>query len=192
MNETPTKMPTASQTVGPFFSIGLCPRTMNQLVPAGHRADAQVITISGRVLDGDGQGVPDAILEIWRADENGEYSNSGDSTAEGEPVGFARISTNDDGTFEFRTIKPGATKNGGDQTNAPHLLVVIFMRGLLRHLFTRIYFPEEPANPADPVLQLVPGERRHTLIAERAKDSEIGLSWNVHLQGDAETVFFDA
>jgi len=164
---------------------------MNHLVPAGHRADAQVITISGRVLDSDGQGVPDAVLEIWRADENGEYSNTGDPTPEGQPSGFARIPTNDDGKFEFRTIKPGATISDTGQTNAPHFVVVIFMRGLLRHLFTRIYFPQEQANAADPVLQRIPAERKHTLIAERARDCESDLSWNVRLQGEAETVFFD-
>jgi protocatechuate 3,4-dioxygenase alpha subunit len=192
LSERLSNVPTASQTVGPFFSIGLCPRTLNQLVPSGRSADAQVITISGQVLDGDGKGVPDAILEIWRPYENGEYSGFGDSTAEGEPVGFARIATNDDGQFDFRTIKPGSVKSDDGQTNAPHLVVLIFMRGLLRHLLTRIYFPLEPANAADPVLQVVPADRRHTLIAQRAKDSESGLSWNVRLQGDAETVFFDA
>jgi protocatechuate 3,4-dioxygenase alpha subunit len=192
MSENPASVPTASQTVGPFFSIGMCPRTMNHLVPGGHSVDAPIITIRGRILDGDGQGVPDAILEIWRADENGEYSSSGDSGADGTPAGFARIPTKDDGSFEFRTIKPGATKTDSGQTNAPHLVVVLFMRGLLLHLFTRIYFPQEQANATDSVLQLVPAERRHTLIAAGEQDSEIGLSWNVHLQGDAETVFFEA
>jgi protocatechuate 3,4-dioxygenase, alpha subunit len=191
LSDSLSNVPTASQTVGPFFSIGLCPRTLNQLVPSGRSADAQVITISGQVLDGDGKGIPDAILEIWRADENGEYSNFGDSAAEGQPVGFARIATNDGGQFDFRTIKPGSAKSDDGQTNAPHLVVLIFMRGLLRHLLTRIYFPLEPANAADPILQVVPADRRHTLIAERAKDNESGLSWNVRLQGDAETVFFD-
>jgi protocatechuate 3,4-dioxygenase, alpha subunit len=192
LSERLSNVPTASQTVGPFFSIGLCPRTMNQLVPSGQSANAQVITISGQVLDGDGKGVPDAILEIWRADENGKYSGLADSTADGEPDGFARIATNDDGNFEFRTTKPGTAKTDSGQTSAPHLVVLIFMRGLLRHLLTRIYFPLEPANATDPVLQLVSEERRHTLIAERAKGSESGLSWNVRLQGHAETVFFDA
>ena len=192
MSDSPPNIPTASQTVGPFFSIGLCRRTLNQLVPAGQSADTKVIAIRGRVLDGDGKGVPDAILEIWRADENGEYSSLGESTPESEPVGFARIATNEDGHFEFRTIKPGIAKSDNGQTGSPHFVVLIFMRGLLRHLLTRIYFPLEPANAADPVLQLVPAERRHTLIAERAKDSESRLTWNVRLQGDAETVFFDA
>ena len=191
MSENASNVPTASQTVGPFFSIGLCPRTLDHLVPAGRRADAQVFSVSGHVFDGDGKGVPDAILEIWRADENGEYGNFGDSVAEGVPEGFARIATSDEGRFEFRTIKPGATKGDNGQRNAPHLVVVVFMRGLLRQLFTRIYFPQEQANAADPVLQLVPTERRRTLIAESAKHSESDLSWNVHLQGDAETVFFD-
>lgn len=190
MSDSPLNVPTASQTVGPFFAIGMCQRTLNQLVPAGQDAD-KIITISGRVLDGDGHGVPDAILEIWRADEHGEYSDSGDSTAEGEPAGFARIATNDYGNFEFRTLKPVAANSDSGHTNAPHLVVVIFMRGLLRHLFTRIYFPQEPANATDPVLQLVPADRRSTLIAERAKDGESDLLWNVRLQGNDETVFFD-
>lgn len=190
MSDSPFNVPTASQTVGPFFAIGMCQRTLNELVPAGQDAD-KIITISGRILDGDGHGVPDAILEIWRANEHGEYSSSGDSTAEGEPAGFARIATNDDGNFEFRTLKPGTAKSDSGQTNAPHLVVVIFMRGLLRHLFTRIYFPQEPANATDQVLQLVPADRRGTLIAERAKDGESNLQWNVRLQGDDETVFFD-
>ena len=192
MSDSRPNVPTASQTVGPFFSIGLCSRTLNHLVPTSHSADAEVVTISGRVLDGDGRGVPDAILEIWCADENGVYSSSGDSTVGGAQSGFARIPTNDDGKFEFRTVKPGTAKSDNGQTNAPHLVIVIFMRGLLCHLFTRIYFPQELANAADPVLQFVPAERRHTLIAERARDSESRLSWDVRLQGDAETVFFDA
>ena len=192
MSDSLSNVPTASQTVGPFFSIALCSRTLNHLVPSDQSANAQVITISGRVLDGDGKGVPDAVLEIWRADENGEYSSSGDSTPGGEPAGFARIATSVDGNFEFCTTKPGTTKTDSGQTSAPHLAVLIFMRGLLRPLLTRIYFPQEQANAADPVWQLVPAERRHTLIAERAKDSDSALSWNVRLQGDAETVFFDA
>lgn len=190
MSDSPLNVPTASQTVGPFFAIGLCQRSVNQLVPAGQNAD-EIITISGGIIDGDGHGVPDAILEIWRANEHGEYCDSGDSTAAGEPTGFARIATNDDGNFEFRTLKPGAAKSDSGQTNAPHLVVVIFMRGLLRHLLTRIYFPQEPANDTDPVLQLVPADRRSTLIAERVRDGESSLLWNVRLQGDSETVFFD-
>jgi len=190
LSDSPLNVPTASQTVGPFFSIGLCQRALDQLVPAGLSAD-RIITIGGRVLDGDGHGVPDAILEIWRANEHGEYSSSGDSTAAGEPAGFARIATNDDGNFEFRTLKPGAAKTASGEKDAPHLVVVIFMRGLLRHLFTRIYFPQEPANTTDPVLQLVPADRRRSLIAECTKDSDRDLSWDVRLQGDHETVFFD-
>lgn len=188
-------VPTVSQTVGPFFSIGLCPRNPNNLVPAERSAEAEVVTIRGKVLDGDGAGVPDAILEIWRADENGRFTAGeqiGTHDDSGVPSGFARIPTDDVGEFDFQTIRP-AVVNGRDGTqSAPHLVVLVFMRGLLRHLLTRIYFPNELANERDPVLQLAPAERRRTLIAEPVGENEHELNWNIHLQGDAETVFFEA
>jgi len=187
------KVPTASQTVGPFFSIGLCPSTPNNLLPPRLLAGAEVFTVRGRVLDGDGQGVPDAILEIWRADESGNYAApESDCDAGGVPGGFARIPTNERGEFELQTIKPGVIAGSSLGIHAPHLAVLIFMRGLLRHLVTRIYFPQEPANENDPVLKAVPADRRNTLIAVAAGGSKSELRWNVHLQGNGETVFFEA
>jgi protocatechuate 3,4-dioxygenase, alpha subunit len=186
-------VPTASQTVGPFFSIGLCPQTPNNLTPAELAAGADVVTVRGRVLDGDGQGVPDAILEIWRADERGNYASAeNDCDSNGVPRGFARIPTNERGEFEFQTLKPGSIKGSRGEIHAPHLAVLIFMRGLLRHLVTRVYFPQEPANEGDPALQAVPSERRGTLIAAQLGANKNELQWNVHLQGDEETVFFEA
>jgi protocatechuate 3,4-dioxygenase, alpha subunit len=187
-------VPTASQTVGPFFSIGLCPHNPSDLVSEQLPANARVITIRGRVLDGDGQAVPDAVLEIWRADENGGYAKPGDTISlnrSGVPSGFARIPTNEHGEFEIRTIRPGEIRVN-QVTHAPHLSVVIFMRGLLRHLLTRIYFPDEVPNERDPVLSVVPAERRKTLIAAQSSDNQGELVWNVYLQGNQETVFFEA
>jgi protocatechuate 3,4-dioxygenase, alpha subunit len=183
---------TASQTVGPFFSIGLCSRAADRLVPAVVGSGSKVLSIRGRVLDGDGQAVPDAILEIWRANERGEYAGSKDECdAGGLPSGFARIPTSELGEFEFATLKPGPTAEDGGVA-APHLTVLIFMRGLLRHLVTRIYFSQDSANVQDPVLQAVPEERRGTLMAAPIAGNENELRWDVHLQGDAETVFFEA
>jgi protocatechuate 3,4-dioxygenase alpha subunit len=178
--------------VGPFFSIGLCPHAPNGLVPA-FAAGAEVVTVRGQVLDGDGQGVPDAILEIWRADQSGNYAAAErDCDPSGLPSGFARIPTNERGEFEFQTLRPGAIAASAGEAYAPHLAVLIFMRGLLKHLVTRIYFPQEQANEQDPVLRAVPRERRRTLVATAASSNNNELQWNVHLQGDAETVFFEA
>jgi len=184
-------IPTVSQTVGPFFSIGLCPHTPNNLVPA-NAAAAEILTVRGRVLDGDGQGVPDAILEIWRADQSRKYeATESDCDPSGVPAGFARIPTNEGGEFEFQTLKPGTIAASTGEAHAPHLAVLIFMRGLLRHLVTRIYFPQEQANEHDPVLRAVPAERRSTLVATAAISNNSELCWNVYLQGEAETVFFE-
>jgi protocatechuate 3,4-dioxygenase, alpha subunit len=192
-NNCGKKVPTASQTVGPFFSIGLCRNTPNNLVPPRQVAGAEIVTVRGRVLDGDGQGVPDAILEIWRADESGNYAaTESDCDASGVPGGFARIPTNERGEFEFQTVKPGVIAGSPLEIHAPHLAVLIFMRGLLRHLVTRIYLPHEPANENDPALRAVPMDRRNTLIAVQAGKSKSELRWDVHLQGNGETVFFEA
>jgi protocatechuate 3,4-dioxygenase alpha subunit len=155
--------------------------------------ESKFVSIRGRVLDGDGQAVPDAILEIWRADDRGEYAGSEDDCdAGGVPSGFARIPTNEAGEFEFVTLKPGSTTGDNGEIHAPHLTVLIFMRGLLRHLLTRVYFSQEAANAEDPVLRAVPEERRATLMAARISENENDLRWDVHLQGDTETVFFEA
>lgn len=180
---------TASQTVGPFFRIGLEHFYITDLAPSAATGDK--FAIHGRVIDGDGKPVDDALLEIWQADTHGKYAHPDDT--QNKPLapgfkGFGRVPTDENGAFRFTTVKPGSVAGPHGMPQAPHLLVAIFMRGLLIHLVTRIYFPEDADNATDPVLNLVPAARRPTLIAKQSAD---GLEWNVILQGDNETVFFD-
>jgi protocatechuate 3,4-dioxygenase alpha subunit len=144
------------------------------------------------VLDGDGKPVNDALIEIWQANAQGKYAHPEDR--QDKPLqsgfsGFGRLATDAEGSFRFTTIKPGRVPGPGGVLQAPHLLAAVFMRGLLKHLVTRVYFPDEPANDSDPVLKLVPAERRATLVASRRSDAQ--LEWNVVLQGERETAFFD-
>jgi protocatechuate 3,4-dioxygenase alpha subunit len=180
---------TASQTVGPFFRIGLEHLYVADIAPAA--AAGEKISIHGRVIDGDGKPVDDAILEIWQADPNGRYAHPDD--VQNKPPtpgfkGFGRVPTDENGAFRFTTVKPGSVAGPRGMPQAPHLLVAVFMRGLLLHLVTRIYFPEDVANATDPVLNLVPAARRSTLIAKKIGDA---LEWNLILQGENETVFFE-
>lgn len=171
---------TASQTVGPYFHLATDRFSIADL--AGD-SPGEKVTITGRVLDGDDKPVNDALLEIWQAGPGGKFGESGFR-------GFGRVATDDQGVFRFVTVKPGRVDGPNGTSQAPHLAIAIFMRGLLRHLVTRIYFPGDAANEQDPVLGLVPAERRATLIA--AKSAQPGtLEWNVRLQGEGETVFFD-
>jgi protocatechuate 3,4-dioxygenase alpha subunit len=159
--------PTPSQTVGPFFWFGLCERPCSEIVPAG------AVRIEGRVLDGAGEPVPDAMVEIWQADAKGEYRPD---------FGWGRCGTNGEGRYAFTTMKPGSVDG-----QAPHLEVLVFARGLLKPLLTRMYFPHEPANAEDPVLSALEGEGRAALVARPEGES---LRFDVHLQGDRETPFF--
>jgi protocatechuate 3,4-dioxygenase alpha subunit len=181
---------TPSQTVGPFFSIGL--ERLNRADLAEGSAGERV-AIQGRVLDGDGQPVPDAILEIWQADADGRYHHPEHDGSKGATpfVGFGRIPTDEQGRFSFTTIKPGPVHGPDGKPHAPHLQLSIFMRGLLKRLVTRLYFPEDPLNASDPILQLVSESRRKTLIARPIGPKENTMEWIVHLQGENETVFFD-
>jgi protocatechuate 3,4-dioxygenase alpha subunit len=172
---------TTSQTVGPYLHIGLTWLITEKLVQAG--VPGQRVTLQGRVLDGDGQPVNDALVEIWQADSRGKYGGK-------RFRGFGRSATDDKGEFRFHTIKPGRVPGPDGKPQAPHILVVVFMRGQLKQLVSRIYFPDEPANAKDAVLALVPKERRATLIA-RKTGKPGALEWNVILQGRNETVFFD-
>ena len=183
---------TTSQTVGPFFSIGLARLKRDNLAAPG--VSGQRVSIEGRVLDGDGKPVPDAILEIWQANSHGKYAHPDDQQdkpLEPEFSGFGRIPTDADGGFRFTTIKPGQVPGPQGKLQASHLVVSVFARGLLRRLVTRIYFPDEPANADDFALGLVPPERRATLIARSIAGRKDALAWDVHLQGPQETVFFD-
>src|SRR5438876_7160924 len=159
---------TPSQTGGPFFGVGLPFEKGEQLVTPG---SAGAIRLEGQVLDGNGEPVPDALVEIWQPG-----------------TGFGRARTDSEGAFSFTTAKPSATPAPDGRLQAPHLNVTVFARGLLRHLVTRMYFPDEAAaNIADPVLNLVEPDRRPTLLA---RDDGGVLRFDIHLQGERETVFF--
>lgn len=183
---------TTSQTVGPYFSIGLT--RLKKVDLTGPEVSGDRITIAGRVLDGDGQPVPDALLETWQANSHGKYAHPEDDQRKPLDSGFqgyGRIPVDENGRFSFTTIKPGAVPGPGGKPQAPHIAVSVFARGLLRRLVTRIYFPDEPANAGDLVLNLVDAERRSTLIAKRNINQLGTLEWNVILQGIGETIFFD-
>jgi protocatechuate 3,4-dioxygenase, alpha subunit len=183
---------TTSQTVGPYFSIGLTRLKKDNL--AGPGTSGERVTISGRVLDGDGAGVPDAMLEIWQANSYGKYAHPEDKQnkiLEADFQGYGRIPTDANGAFRFQTIKPGSVAGPDDKPQAPHIAVSVFARGLLRRLVTRIYFPDETANAGDFVLNLVEPARRGTLVAHKLAGQEGNLEWNVILRGNGETVFFD-
>jgi protocatechuate 3,4-dioxygenase alpha subunit len=177
---------TPSQTVGPFHHIELPYAPGGDVVPPGSDG---AVRISGRLVDGAGQPVGDALIEVWQADASGSYQHAADAGPAGASVGFGRVATAADGAYELWTIKPGPVPGPGGSTQAPHLLFSVFARGLLDRLVTRMYFPdEEGANAADPVLGLVPdADARSTLVAE--PDGE-GLRFDIHLQGERETVFF--
>jgi protocatechuate 3,4-dioxygenase alpha subunit len=190
---------TPSQTVGPFFKYGLTPNgqyewndafTNNLITPdvSGER-----IRIEGKVFDGDGVAIPDCMLEVWQADSQGRFADPRDKRALPNAAfrGFGRCGTDANGVYRFDTIKPGAVPDPGGKPQAPHLLLAVFARGMLRHLYTRIYFGDEPANSNDPVLALVPADRRATLIAQRKSGDAAVYSLDIRLQGDGETVFFD-
>ena len=200
MPETSAKGLTPSQTVGPFFKYGLTPNGAyewndafsNNLVTPDTSGDR--IRIEGRVFDGDGQPVPDAMLEIWQADAQGRFSNPQDKRAlpNSNFKGFGRCGTDPNGGFVFDTIKPGTVPDPDGKPQAPHLVLAIFARGMLLQLYTRIYLGGEAANAADPVLALVPADRRATLIAARKPGTGNAVYvLDIHLQGDNETVFFD-
>ena len=200
MTETIVKGLTPSQTVGPFFAYGLTSNgkydwndafTSNLVTPdvSGDR-----IRIQGHVLDGDGLPMRDAMLEIWQADAQGRFADPQDKRALPNSAfrGFGRCGTNEDGSYAFDTIKPGTVPDPDGKPQAPHILLAIFARGMLLHLYTRIYLDGEAANAADPVLAVVPADRRATLIAKRAPGTGNAVySLDIRLQGDNETVFFD-
>ncbi|GAA5118124.1 protocatechuate 3,4-dioxygenase subunit alpha [Pseudonocardia adelaidensis] len=174
---------TPSQTVGPFLSLGLTWTDGHLVVPEGSPG---AIRISGVLLDGAGAPVPDGVVETWQADADGRFDHPDDPRgASGSGFGgFGRCMTDDEGRFRIVTVKPGALGDG----QAPHIDVTVLARGLLQHLTTRIYFPDEAeANAADPLLSSLPPERAVTLVAEQADEGE--LRFDIRLQGEGETVF---
>jgi protocatechuate 3,4-dioxygenase alpha subunit len=190
---------TPSQTVGPFFSFALTPEQYGYgfaSIAGGSLIDSDVpgqrIRLEGRIFDGKGECVPDAMVEIWQADGEGRYAHPADPRGSNVGFkGFGRMGTGTDpeARFIFDTIKPGSV----DGEQAPHISVILFARGLLLHAYTRIYFSDEAAaNARDPVLASVPAERRHTLIAVRDEKSPGAIyRIDLHMQGPNETVFFD-
>lgn len=180
---------TPSQTVGPYFAIGLPWPTGPFTVPDGSPG---AIRITGTVYDGQGEVVPDHLLETWQADPSGRFADmhgyGGPSELDGFR-GFGRYGVEDgDGRFEIVTVKPGRVPGPGESVQAPHLAVSVFARGMLNRCVTRIYFADEAeANAADPVLTSVPQARRYTLLAQ---PEEGGYRFDIHLQGPQETVFF--
>jgi protocatechuate 3,4-dioxygenase, alpha subunit len=188
---------TTWQTVGPFFSIGLERLYRSEMAGEG-MADEGVpgerVCVHGRVLDGDLLPVPDAVLEIWQADTAGRYARPEDESqglAGNRFRGYGRVATNDDGRFYFSTIKPGAVAGADGALQAPHAVVGLMMRGLLRRLVTRFYFPDERLNSTDAILQLIALERRRTLLLTPEPNRPGHYTWDIHLQGADETVFFD-
>jgi len=174
--------PTASQTIGPFLSIGVRPLERPEVVQAGTQG---AFVLRGRVLDGAGSGVGEGVVELWQAAPDGSFDAS--TQADGSASWFGRSLTDAEGRFHFVTMKPGARRGPGG-AEAPHLELLVFGRGLLRPVRTRAYFPdEEAANAADPVLSRVPAQRRATLVAHPEGDE---LVFDVRLQGVGETVFF--
>lgn len=187
---------TPSQTAGPFVHIGTLPamaglktRPMPPLnVLTGGAASGERIHIEGVIYDGAGAPVTDAILEIWQADAEGRYGSA-------SFAGWGRAASDfDTGLFQFETIRPGSTRYADGRPQAPHISLSIFARGINIHLQTRMYFPEDTAaNGADPVLQAVADPRLiETLIARReTRAGKTVYRFDIHLQGDRETVFFD-
>ena len=183
---------TPSQTVGPFFHIGLTPdHTITDLAGPGTRG--RRITLTGCVTDRDSAPVPDALIEIWQANADGKYDHPEDK--QDKPLdpafrGFGRTATDEDGRFTFRTILPGPVPGRGNTLQAPHIMVNLMGRGLLQQLVTRIYFEGEALNDTDPVLGLIEdAARRDTLIARHVGDDR--HVFDIRLGGDQETVFFE-
>ena len=181
---------TPSQTIGPFFHDALLDEDRSELVSSDH---PEAVRIGGIVYDGAGEPVSDAMVEIWQASQAGRYN---DSELEGSPPdpetfsGFGRSGTDAGGRFSFVTVKPGPVSGPDRGMQAPHIMVSVFARGLLKRVVTRIYFPEEEeANAKDPVLSSIGDlEFRRTLVANDEGDA---LRFDIYLQGENQTAFFE-
>jgi len=189
-------IPSPSQTVGPFFHLGLT--AMFDGILATPDAKGEHIRLICRVFDGDGVPVPDAMIELWQADAEGKYHHPDDPHKTIDPAfrGFGRVASSEDGSCVFETIRPGRVPsllapNLKGTLQAPHLNISVFARGVLKRLATRIYFSGDPANAEDPVLALVPADRRDTLMAQPNGEHPGSWKFDVHLCGEHETVFFD-
>jgi protocatechuate 3,4-dioxygenase, alpha subunit len=184
---------TPSQTVGPFFHHGMPSGSENTLVT--DLTHGKRIRISGIVFDGESRPIPDAVLEIWQADAHGYFNHPIDphcGEADKHFKGFGRCATVNSGHYEFYTIKPGGIPDQAGQIQAPFINLRIFMRGLLIHAYTRLYFSDERANETDPLLNAIDSGRRGTLIAKREDHGDQPTyHFDIHMQGEQETVFFE-
>jgi protocatechuate 3,4-dioxygenase, alpha subunit len=192
MSQMPARLiATPSQTVGPFFHFGLADEAaLGCLVKADTRGER--IRLKLRVTDGDGLPLPDALVEIWQADADGKYVRPDDPANVLTPTGFCgfgRLATRADGSCVFETIRPGSVLDANGRPQASHINVCLFARGLLRQVYTRLYFAGDPALASDAVLAAVPEARRQTLQASPLSSSE--WLFDIRLQGEGETVFFD-
>ena len=198
---------TPSQTVGPFFAYGLAPHSRCEWHPSDAYdwkqtvgsnlvtpdATGTRIRIEGRITDGDGIGINDGMIEIWQADAQGRYASPRDTRARPNTQfkGFGRSATDKNGEFSFDTVKPGSVPGPEGKPQAPHIVICIYSRGMLRQLYTRLYFSDESSNSSDPILTLVPGDRRDTLIAHKQSYSGDNVyRFEIRVQGRDETVFF--
>ncbi|MBL4720746.1 MAG: protocatechuate 3,4-dioxygenase subunit alpha [Alphaproteobacteria bacterium] len=205
-------IPTAGQTVGPFYNYALMRDGENDLTGGG-KASGETVVIEGRVTEGSGAPVRDVLLEIWQANSHGRYNHPADDSDRGLDEnfrGFGRTLSDEDGCFRFVTIKPGAVPaegaggssvgesaaggrtGGGNVWQAPHIAISIFASGLTRRLVTRLYFPGEDANATDPALSGIPEGDRERLIAKPGDGGgEKSIRFDIVLQGEGETPFFE-
>jgi protocatechuate 3,4-dioxygenase alpha subunit len=197
MSRDPVRLTaTPSQTVGPFFHFGLGENAaLGRL--AGPQTKGERIFLDIGVFDGDGEPVSDSLVEIWQADADGRYVRPA-SPAIGDAwrtppefTGFGRLPTGTDGVCRFETIRPGRVADAQGALQAAHINVCLFARGLLRQLYTRIYFTGDPALEGDAIYEMVPADRRETLLAARVTGDPCRWRFDVRLQGEGETVFFD-
>ncbi len=186
---------TPSQTIGPFFHPAMLREDMRRNVLVQPETAGERIRVEGCVYDGEGSPISDALVEIWQANSHGRYRHPADTQELPLDLafgGFGRCGTEEDGRYWFETIKPGAVPFDEREHQAPHIAVTVFARGLLNHLATRLYFEDEPGNAADPILRLVPEERRATLVARRVPGGDPPLyRFDIILQGEGETAFFN-
>jgi protocatechuate 3,4-dioxygenase alpha subunit len=188
-----------SQTVGPYFALGLL-RDGDKVITTvlvSEKTEGERIRIEGWVLDADGRPIEDAMIEIWQANSHGRYNHpldEQDKPLDPDFRGHGRASTDIKGNYRFETIKPGSVPGPDDRTQAPHINVIVFARGMLSHAFTRIYFEDEAANQDDPVLtSIVDPAHRNTLVARReVTEGAVIYRFDIQFQGEHETAFFDA
>jgi protocatechuate 3,4-dioxygenase alpha subunit len=184
-------IPTAFQTAGPYFHLG-CINTRAVSCLAGPAAKGQRVRLTTRVFDADNIPISDAMIEIWQADAEGRYHHPDDPRSpQVDPhcAGFGRLGTDAQGICIFESIKPGRVPGNDGTLQAPHLNISLFARGILHRYTTRIYFSGDLANAEDPILALVPENRRGTLMARPSSDTD--WDFEIHLGGEPETVFFD-